>query len=156
MDIIILHRNLRLEDNSALFHGSHKQNYRVIYVYDKHYWSSDGRSPRQFSFFIDCLKELQIGLTKLNSYIEIFQGSYSDLTTYIETNYPQSRIHLNHSTDTSYFRNQMRNLILVTPPSSNHTEMHQTMMEITDLYLSGGGWCLWGLISSHQPPRQTI
>ena len=80
VDIIILHRNLRLEDNSALFHGSHKQNYRVLYVYDKHYWSSDGRSPRQFSFFIDCLKELQIGLTKLNSYIEIFQGSYSDLT----------------------------------------------------------------------------
>ena len=107
MDIIILHRNLRLEDNSALFHGSHKQNYRVLYVYDKHYWSSDGRSPRQFSFFVDCLKELQIGLTKLNSCIEIFQGSYSDLTTYIETNYPQSRIHLNHSTDTSYFRDQM-------------------------------------------------
>ena len=107
MDIIILHRNLRLEDNSALFHGSHKQNYRVLYVYDKHYWSSDGRSPRQFSFFVDCLKELQTGLTKLNSYIEIFQGSYSDLTTYIETNYPESRIHLNHSTDTSYFRDQM-------------------------------------------------
>ena len=107
MDIIILHRNLRLEDNSALFHGSFNQNYRVIYVYDKHYWSSDGRSPRQFSFLIDCLKEVQSGLSNLNSYIEVFEGSYSELSTYIERNCPQSKIHFNHSTDTSYYRNQI-------------------------------------------------
>jgi len=78
VDIIILHRNLRLEDNSALFHGSVNQNYRVIYVYDKHYWSSDGRSPRQFSFLMDCMKEVQSGLRSLNSYIEVFEGSYSN------------------------------------------------------------------------------
>ena len=107
MDIIILHRNLRLEDNSALFHGSVNQNYRVIYVYDKHYWSSDGRSPRQFSFLMDCMKEVQSGLRSLNSYIEVFEGSYSELSTYIEKNYPQSKIHYNHSTDTSYYRNQI-------------------------------------------------
>ena len=53
MDIIILHRNLRLEDNSALFYGSLNQNYKIIYVYDSYYWSIDGRSPRQFSFLID-------------------------------------------------------------------------------------------------------
>ena len=62
MDIIILHRNLRLEDNSALFHGSVNQNYRVIYVYDKNYWKSYGRSSRQLKFAIDCLSELDKNL----------------------------------------------------------------------------------------------
>ena len=108
MDIIILHRNLRLEDNSALFHGSLNQNYRVIYLYDRHYWLSGGRSYRQFSFLIDCIKEVQLGLDKLNTQIEVFEGSYSDLSVYIENHYPQSKIHLNHSTDTSYYRDQMK------------------------------------------------
>ena len=88
MDIIILHKNLRLEDNSALFYGSLNQNYKIIYVYDSHYWSVDGRSPRQFSFLIDCLKEVQLNLKKLNSSIEIFEGSYQDLSAFIEKNYP--------------------------------------------------------------------
>ena len=107
VDIIILHKNLRLEDNSALFYGSLNQNYKIIYVYDSHYWSVDGRSPRQFSFLLDCLKEVQSNLKELNSSLEIFEGSYQDLSDFIEINYPQSKIHLNHSTDTSYYRNQI-------------------------------------------------
>ena len=53
------------------------------------------------------MKEVQSGLRSLNSYIEVFEGSYSELSTYIDRNYPQSKIHFNHSTDTSYFRNQI-------------------------------------------------
>ena len=83
MDIIILHKNLRLEDNSALFYGSLNQNYKIIYVYDSHYWSVDGRSPRQFSFLLDCLKEVQSNLKELGSSLEIFEGSYQDLSAFI-------------------------------------------------------------------------
>ena len=37
MDVIILQRDLRLLDNPALFYGSIKGNYCVIYVYDENY-----------------------------------------------------------------------------------------------------------------------
>ena len=105
MDLILVNRNLRLKDNAALFYGSLSQNYRVIYLYDKCYWNSNGRSKVQFGFFLESLEELDMSLKKLNSSVEVFEGNFSELRKYIDENYPQSKIHVNHTTDTSYFRN---------------------------------------------------
>ena len=103
-DIIILNRNLRLLDNAALYYGSLKSNFIVIYLYDVDYWKANGRSSRQLKFSNDCLEELDEDLKKLNSKINIFNGSFYDLGKWIETNYNDFSIHINHCTDVNYFR----------------------------------------------------
>ena len=105
MDLIILNRNIRLRDNAAFFYGSLNQNYRVIYPYDKNYWTSNGRSKVQLKFFLESLEELEGELKKLNSSIEIFEGDFTDLRNYIEVKYPNAKIHINHTTETNYYRN---------------------------------------------------
>ena len=103
-DIIILNRNLRLLDNAALYYGSLKSNFIVIYLYDVHYWKANGKSSRQLKFSNDCLEELDEDLKKLNSKINVFNGSFYDLGKWIETNYNDFSIHINHCTDVNYFR----------------------------------------------------
>ena len=75
MDIILLQRDLRLIDNPALFYGSKKRNYCVIYVYDKNYWKSYGRSPRQLKFAIDCLSELDKNLKRINCLLYTYDAA---------------------------------------------------------------------------------
>ena len=103
-DIIILNRNLRLLDNAALYYGSLKSNFIVIYLYDVHYWKANGKSSRQLKFSNDCLEELDEDLKKLNSKINVFNGSFYDLGKWIETNYKDFSIHINHCTDVNYFK----------------------------------------------------
>ncbi|MFL2780130.1 MAG: deoxyribodipyrimidine photo-lyase/cryptochrome family protein [Gammaproteobacteria bacterium] len=111
MDVIVLQRDLRLLDNPALFYGSKKRNYCVIYVYDKNYWQSYGRSPRQLKFAVDCLKELEQSLKKLNSKILIFEGSFEELSIFLNKELPYSQIHLNHCTDNLYHRRDLKKFL---------------------------------------------
>ena len=111
MDVIVLQRDLRLLDNPALFYGSKKRNYCVIYVYDKNYWQSYGRSPRQLKFAVDCLKELEQNLKKLNSKILIFEGSFEELSLFLNKELPCSKIHLNHCTDNLYHRRDLKKFL---------------------------------------------
>ncbi len=104
IDIIILNRNLRLLDNAALFYGSLRSNFIVIYLHDKEYWKSNGRSLRQLKFATECLNELDQDLKKINSEINVFDGSFEMLKDWIEKNYDDYFIHMNHCTDTNYFR----------------------------------------------------
>ncbi len=108
-DIIILNRNLRLLDNSALYYGSLKSNFIVIYLYDVDYWKANGKSSRQLKFSNDCLEELDEDLKKLNSNVNVFNGSFYDLGKWIETNYNNFSIHINHCTDVNYFREGFNN-----------------------------------------------
>ena len=103
-DIIIINRNLRILDNEALFYGSLRSNYIVIYLYDENYWNANGKSSRQLKFSNDCLKELNQDLKEVNSKINIFEGSFDDLKIWIHSNYKDFYIHMNHCTDVGYFR----------------------------------------------------
>tara|TARA_A100001037_G_C15133819_1_gene630033 strand:- start:480 stop:1898 length:1419 start_codon:yes stop_codon:yes gene_type:complete len=111
VDIIVLHKNIRLRDNAALFYGSQNNNYRIIFPYDSNYWISNGRSLRQFQFFFDCLCELNQQLKDVNSKVEIFEGNLSDLKSYLEKKQPQCLIHMNYSTDTKYYRDTFNDFI---------------------------------------------
>ncbi len=111
MDVIILQRDLRLLDNPALFYGSKKGNYCVIYVYDENYWQSYGRSPRQLKFAVDCMKELNENLKKLDSEILIFKGSFEKLGIFLRKEFPSSKIHLNHCTDNLYHRKEIKKFL---------------------------------------------
>ena len=82
VDIIVLHKNIRLRDNAALFYGSQNNNYRIIFPYDSNYWISNGRSLRQFQFFFDCLCELSLQLYDVISKVEMFEGNVSDVFYY--------------------------------------------------------------------------
>ena len=104
IDIIILNRNLRLLDNAALFYGSLRSNYIVVYLYDEKYWNANGKSLRQLKFSNDCLEELNENLLKINSEINIFEGTFNELQRWIEKNFNDFFIHMNHCTDIKYFR----------------------------------------------------
>ena len=104
IDIVILNRNLRLHDNAALFYGSLRSNYIVIYLYDENYWEANGKSTRQLKFSNDCIEELNNSLQDIGSEINIFEGSFNDLKKWIEANFIDYFIHMNHCTDISYFR----------------------------------------------------
>ena len=84
IDIIVLNRNLRLHDNAALFYGSLRSNYIVIYLYDEKYWEGNGKSSRQLKFATDCLNELDQDLKKINSEINIFEGSFEMIKIWIK------------------------------------------------------------------------
>ena len=111
MDIILLQRDLRLIDNPALFYGSKKRNYCVIYVYDKNYWKSYGRSSRQLKFAIDCLSELDKNLRRINSKVFIHEGSFESLGVVIKREFSNFNIHLNHCTDNIYHREDIKKFI---------------------------------------------
>ncbi len=51
-DIVLIHRNVRMFDNPALFHGSKNQDYGVIYLYDQNYWQANGKSEIQLNLFL--------------------------------------------------------------------------------------------------------
>ena len=103
-DIVLIHRNVRMFDNPALFHGSKNQDYRVVYLYDQNYWQANGKSEIQLNFLFDCLKDLDQKLKEKNSQIYVFSGNYLDFQKWIETHFSESIIHANHCTDVGYFR----------------------------------------------------
>ena len=96
-DIIIINRNLRILDNAALYYGSLRSNYIVVYLYDENYWKANGKSSRQLKFSNDCLKELNEDLREVNSKINIFEGDFVDLKNWIHANYKDYFIHMNHT-----------------------------------------------------------
>tara|TARA_Y100000590_G_scaffold420022_1_gene522295 strand:+ start:220 stop:1635 length:1416 start_codon:yes stop_codon:yes gene_type:complete len=108
-DLIILSRNLRLRDNPAIYYGSLRSNYLVIYLYDETYWCGNGKSKRQLKFSNDCLAELNEGLKEFDSKVNIFEGSFDDLKVWINKNFDDFDIHINHCTDIKYFRDGFLN-----------------------------------------------
>lgn len=106
MNIVLLHKNLRISDNAALYNGCNSEKTLIIYAYDKSYWLESGRSYRQFKFCLDCLSQLTENLKKLNRKLFIFNGNLNELSVWIEKNYPQSKIFVNQSTDTKNYRDQ--------------------------------------------------
>ena len=105
VNIVLLHKNLRISDNSALYHGCNADKSLIIYAYDKGYWSNNGKSERQFQFCLDSLGELDEKLNKLNRDLFIFEGDLDELAVWIDKSFPQSKIFLNQSTDIHYHRN---------------------------------------------------
>ena len=110
-DIIIFHRNLRIRDNEALYHGSIRQKYRCIYIFDPKYWQGNGKSIRQLYFLKDCLIELDQNLKKLNSRLEIFIGDYKEFYKSLVNSNGQYNLYFNHSTDINYYNSQISSLI---------------------------------------------
>ena len=108
-DLIILSRNLRLRDNPAIYYGSLRSNYLVIYLYDETYWCGNGKSKRQLKFSNDCLAELNEGLKEFDSKVNIFEGSFDDLKVWINKNFDDFHLHINHCTDIKYFRDGFLN-----------------------------------------------
>ena len=95
---------MRLLDNAALFNGSQKQNYEVIFIFDEDYWRTSGRSPRQLQFAMDCLDELDTQLQKFKCNIRVFCGNFSEFCDWTNK-FESIQFHVNHSTETEYFRN---------------------------------------------------
>ena len=104
MDIVLLHKDLRMRDNPALYNASLRGKYIVLYPLDYDYWNNNGYSIRQLNFVDQSLEELNNELQKINSKIYIFQEPLEDLIIWIENNFPDSIIHLNHSTDVYEYR----------------------------------------------------
>ena len=104
MNIILLHRDLRVHDNPALFHGTNAEEALVVFVYDKNYWQGNGKSAFQLKFAMDCLREVSDNLKNKNIPLHIFEGDYEELKNWIEINFSNSVIYMNHFTDIDYYR----------------------------------------------------
>ena len=111
VNIILLHKNLRLSDNPALYFGCKAKESIIIYIYDKNYWRSNGKSQRQFKFCLDCLSDLEQKLNELNRDLYVFEGDLVRLAKWINKNFPQSKIFLNQSTDIGYYKDQHKKFI---------------------------------------------
>ena len=109
-DLLIFHRNLRIEDNAALYNASLNQDYSSVFIFDKEYWSQSDRSVNQLKFVIDSLNELELELKKLNVNLYVFEGSLRDFASYMNHNHPNSNLHMNHTTETEYFSRNLKAL----------------------------------------------
>ena len=109
-DVAIFHRNLRIEDNAALYNASLNQNYFSLFVFDKEYWSQTDRSINQLKFALDSLTELETKLKKFNVNLYVFEGNLKDLADYLKKSYTKLNLHINHTTETEYFSKNLRKL----------------------------------------------
>ena len=109
-DLLIFHRNLRIEDNAALYNASLNQDYSSVFIFDKEYWSQSDRSVNQLKFVIDSLNELELELKKFNVNLYIFEGNLRDFASYMNQNHPNSNLHMNHTTETEYFSRNLKAL----------------------------------------------
>ena len=109
-DLALFHRNLRLEDNAALYNASLNQDYAGLYVFDKEYWSQSDRSKNQLKFALDSLKELEKKLNNLNVCLYVFEGSLSALKKFLHETLPNVNLHINHTTETNYYSNQLKKI----------------------------------------------
>ena len=109
-DLLIFHRNLRIEDNAALYNASLNQDYSSVFIFDKAYWSQSDRSVNQLKFVIDSLNELELELKKFNVNLYVFEGSLRDFASYMNHNHPNSNLHMNHTTETEYFSRNLKAL----------------------------------------------
>ena len=109
-DAVIFHRNLRIEDNAALYNASLNQDYFSLFVFDKEYWSQADRSINQLKFALDSLKELETKLEKFNVNLYVFEGNFKDLAIYLNKIHPKLNLHINHTTETEYFSRNLKAL----------------------------------------------
>ena len=109
-DVAIFHRNLRIEDNAALYNASLNQDYFSLFVFDKEYWSQADRSINQLKFALDSLKELETKLEKLNVNLYVFEGNFKDLAIYLNKSHPKLNLHINHTTETEYLSKNLQAL----------------------------------------------
>jgi len=109
-DVAIFHRNLRIEDNAALYNASLNQDYFSLYVFDKEYWSQTDRSINQLKFALDSLTELEAKLKKFNVNLYVFEGNLQDLANYLNKIHSKLNLHINHTTETEYFSKNLRKL----------------------------------------------
>ena len=109
-DLLIFHRNLRIEDNAALYNASLNQDYSSVFIFDKEYWSQSDRSVNQLKFALDSLNELELELKKFNVNLYVFEGSLRDFAIYMNQNHPNSNLHMNHTTETEYFSRNLKAL----------------------------------------------
>ena len=109
-DVVIFHRNLRIEDNAALYNASLNQDYFSLFVFDKEYWSQADRSINQLKFALDSLTELETKLKKVNVNLYVFEGNLKDLANYLNKSHSNITLHINHTTETEYFSKNLRKL----------------------------------------------
>tara|TARA_X000000950_G_scaffold282893_1_gene382598 strand:+ start:4787 stop:6187 length:1401 start_codon:yes stop_codon:yes gene_type:complete len=109
-DVAIFHRDLRIEDNAALYNASINQEYFSLFVFDKEYWSQTDRSVNQLKFALDSLTELEAKLKEFNVHLYVFEGNLGDLGNYLNKCYSNLNIHMNHTTETEYFSQNLRKL----------------------------------------------
>ena len=109
-DLLIFHRNLRIEDNASLYNASLNQDYSSVFIFDKAYWSQSDRSVNQLKFALDSLNELELELKKFNVNLYVFEGSLRDFASYMNQNHPNSNLHMNHTTETEYFSKNLKKL----------------------------------------------
>ena len=89
-------RDLRIKDNTALFHAlSQNNNVQCIFIFDENIIDELPRNDHRISFIYDSLSKLNSELNKHGSALKIYKGKPIDIFKKIITKYEIDYIYLN-------------------------------------------------------------
>ena len=103
VNIFWFRRDLRLNDNAALYHALKAAIPVVpIFIFDKNILNGlEDRSDRRVAFIHAALEEIQNALVKMNASLEIFHGTADEVFTNLLTKYKIEKVFTNHDYEPS-------------------------------------------------------
>ena len=88
MGNIVIHwfrRDLRLQDNSALYHAlSENKQVLPIFIFDEHILSQLPKDDARVTFIYQQLEKIQVELNKIGKSLAVFHGKPIEIFTYYE------------------------------------------------------------------------
>ncbi len=101
--LVWLRRDLRIQDNPALYHVGSKNTGAVIALYTivPEYWQQHNDAPVKIAFWLDALKSMQLALEKLNIPLIVICSSIKDLGHDIE------QVLIKHDVEHLYFNKEL-------------------------------------------------
>ena len=103
VNIFWFRRDLRLNDNAALYHALKAAIPVVpVFIFDKNILNGlEDRSDRRVAFIHAALEEIQNELVKMNASLEIFHGTADEVFTNLLTKYKIEKVFTNHDYEPS-------------------------------------------------------
>ena len=97
MNIYWFRRDLRLEDNHALYEILKQSNTVLpIFIFDPSILDTLPRNDRRVTFLVETVQQIQKLLVEMNKTFWVFYGKPKDVFLYLLQNYPIQSIYCNH------------------------------------------------------------
>lgn len=132
VNIMWFRRDLRLDDNAALYHALKGGNPVVpIFIFDRKILDDlEEKEDRRVEFIRNALEEMQVALTKLGSTLEVYYDFPENVFKQIISNYSVGKVFTNHDYEPyATERDAAIGTLLETNNISFHTYKDQVILE---------------------------
>jgi deoxyribodipyrimidine photo-lyase len=141
INICWFRRDLRLEDNAALYH-SLKSNHAVvpIFIFDKNILDDlEDKADRRVEFIHGALKEMQVVLEAMGSSLEVYYGFPIDVFRLLQKKYSVEKVFANHDYEPyAVSRDSAIENLLKQTGASFHTYKDQVIFEKNEVMKEDG------------------